>query len=112
MLEQVLKARYQGLYVPNLPPKKKMGNKDQEFVDQRCFFLNQFFKQLVRCPYLYESEELQQFLRPTQDNLIKALTFMPKPSFTKQLDVITKYYLLPDQSREEVSKKLNNADFF
>lgn len=37
---------------------------------------------------------------------------MPKPSFTKQLDTMTKYYLLPDKSKEEVSKKLNNADFF
>jgi hypothetical protein len=46
------------MYVPPIPPKKKMGNTSQEFIEARCFYLNMFFKQLVRCPYLLESEEL------------------------------------------------------
>jgi len=58
LLRNVLSQRHPGLYVPPVPPKKKMGNTNQEFIEARCFYLNMFFKQLVRCPYLLESEEL------------------------------------------------------
>jgi hypothetical protein len=39
--------------------------------------LNLFIKQLVRCPYLYESQEFKLFVRPHIE-LEKALTLLPK----------------------------------
>jgi hypothetical protein len=48
-------------------------------VEERCHLLNMFIKQLVRCPYLLESEELKLFIRPHID-LEKALTLLPKLS--------------------------------
>lgn len=79
LLRQVLSQRNIGLYVPPIPPKKKVGNTSQEFIEARCFYLNMFFKQLVRCPYLLESEELQLFIRPHMD-VERALTYLPKLS--------------------------------
>jgi hypothetical protein len=81
------------LYVPKLPKKKKIGNKDHLFVEERCFYLNMFFKQLVRCPYIYESEELNLFIRPPNDPT-KALTLLPRISYEKQLNRIQQYYHL------------------
>lgn len=53
--------------------------------------LNLFIKQLVRCPYLLESEEFYLFARPHID-LEKALTLMPKLSMDELLQRISKYY--------------------
>ena len=50
-----------------------------------------FFKQLVRCPYLYESDELKLFIRPHMD-VERALTFLPKLSNQKYLEKITPFY--------------------
>lgn len=50
-----------------------------------------FFKQLVRCPYLFESEELALFIRPHM-NVERALTFLPKLNAVKLLEKVTPYY--------------------
>lgn len=47
-----------------MPPKKKMGNKDKNYVEVRMHFLDRFLKDVANLPYLYESAELQVFLRP------------------------------------------------
>ena len=58
---------------------------------ERCHLLNLFIKSLVRCPYLYESEELHLFIRPHID-IEKALTLMPKLSQEQMLERISRYY--------------------
>ena len=60
----VLIARFPGLYVPPIPPKKAMDKTDKRVVEERSQLLNLFIKQLVRCPYLYDSEEFHLFIRP------------------------------------------------
>ena len=50
-----------------------------------------FFKQMVRCPYLYESEELKMFLRPSMD-VERALTYLPKLNNQKLLEKVTPFY--------------------
>ena len=91
LLRNVLYQRHPGLYVPPTPPKRKTGNTKQDFIEERCFYLNMFFKQLVRCPYLYESDELKLFIRPHMD-VERALTFLPKLSNQKYLEKITPFY--------------------
>ena len=56
--------RFPGLYIPPLHGKKKLGNTKLEFVDERCFLLNMFIRQLARCPYLVESQEFAIFVHP------------------------------------------------
>ena len=50
-----------------------------------------FFKQLVRCPYLFESDELKLFLRPVTD-VDKNLTLLPKLSSQRLLDRVINFY--------------------
>tara|TARA_B110000285_G_C15090080_1_gene598574 strand:- start:692 stop:982 length:291 start_codon:yes stop_codon:yes gene_type:complete len=59
-----LAINYPGIYVPALPPKKAVGNKDIEFVIERRYFLERFFMQLSEIDYLQNTEEMKIFARP------------------------------------------------
>jgi sorting nexin-1/2 len=48
------------------------GNKDNAFVEERCFFLDLFIKEICKLPYLFESSEFQAFIR-TPGDVEKAL---------------------------------------
>jgi sorting nexin-1/2 len=63
-LRAALVERFPGLYVPPVPSKKAIGNTKQSFVEERCFLLNMFIKQLSRCPYLLDSQEFAIFVKP------------------------------------------------
>ncbi len=43
-LRQVLCSRWPGLFVPCIPPKKAVGNKDVRFIVERRYFLERFMK--------------------------------------------------------------------
>ena len=51
-----------------------------------------FFKQMVRCPYLLESEELKLFVRPHQE--IDSLALLPKLNSIKLFEKISPFYSL------------------
>ena len=76
------------MYVPPIPSKKVLGNTKQEFVEERCFLLNMFMKQLSRCPYLLDSQEFSIFVFPTTANMQRELSFLPEMSPEKQLERI------------------------
>lgn len=59
--------RLPGLYIPSLPKKQSFGNKEKEFLKERCYLLTKFLQQLSKCPYLFESEEFHVFIFPKQD---------------------------------------------
>jgi len=63
-LRELFCDRWAGLYIPPIPNKKSVGNTKAEFVNERCFLLNLFIRQVARCVYLSESEEFQIFVRP------------------------------------------------
>ena len=44
MLRTTLCARWPGLFVPCIPPKKAVGNKDARFIIERRYFLERFLK--------------------------------------------------------------------
>lgn len=75
---KVLYSRFLGLYVPPIPPKKSVGKTEDLLVEERMFFLDRFMRQIAELPYLYESDELQVFLRPTGTDVCKALETMPR----------------------------------
>ena len=99
--------RYPGLYVPPVPPKRSTGNTNTEFVEGRCFYLNMFYKQLVRCPYLFESEELQLFVRPVNTDVVRSLTYLPKLSPMKLLDKIMPFYSIMGEINNSMLQPLN-----
>ena len=70
MFREALLNRFPGLFIPPMPPKKKLvtfknkflsggcqGNKEGTFIDERMHFLDRFMKDITLLPYLYESVE-------------------------------------------------------
>ena len=58
-----------------------MGKKDELLVEERQFFLDRFMRSICELPYLYESDELQTFLRPPAQfatDVTRALETMPR----------------------------------
>ena len=80
VLRQAFTERWPGLYVPPIPVKKALGNKNMEFITERCFLLNLFIKQAARCPYLLESEEFSIFIRPNYANMKREISLLPRLS--------------------------------
>lgn len=64
LIKQAIISRWPGIYVPAIPPKKAVGNKDLKFLIERRYFLERFFKQLSRHPFLINQEEFRIFARP------------------------------------------------
>ena len=46
LLRQVIRANWPGIYIPSLPAKKVIGNKDVRFIIERRFFIERFYLQL------------------------------------------------------------------
>ena len=92
VLRQTFVDRFPGLYIPPLPSKKAVGNQKVEFVEERCFLLNMFIRQLARCPYLAESEEFSIFVRPSRPELQRELSLLPRMSPESHLKRIQDYY--------------------
>ena len=66
-LRKKLAERWPGIYIPALPEKKVIGNKDTKFIDTRCKLLDQFLKKLIKFEYFQKSEELKVFLTESND---------------------------------------------
>lgn len=60
--------------MPEIPPKKAIGNKTLDFIEERRFLLQEFLVSLSRHEYLWRSEEFTAWVRtsPAQD-LVAAL---------------------------------------
>lgn len=65
-----------------------------------------FFKQLVRCPYLFESEELKLFLRPVTD-VDRNLTLLPKLNNQRTLDKIINFYSIMGDMESNLLAPIN-----
>ena len=63
-LRQKLIERWPGIFIPSLPPKKLVGNKESQFIESRCKMLNTFSQKLLcNFNYLFKSEEFKIFLQ-------------------------------------------------
>jgi sorting nexin-1/2 len=63
-LRNTLSQNYPGIFIPGIPPKKAVGNKDIDFVIERRYFLERFFLQLSTINYLRKVKEMEIFARP------------------------------------------------
>jgi sorting nexin-1/2 len=59
----VLASRWPGVYIPAIPEKKLMGNKDDNFVEERRALLERFMKEIAKFEYLTNSKEFCVFAR-------------------------------------------------
>ena len=66
-LRTTLRKRWIGFYVPGIPEKKAIGNKDDAIINERWYLLNKFLQELSLIPHLWESDEMKIFIRPKLD---------------------------------------------
>ena len=64
-LRKKLVERWPGVFVPNIPHKKKVGNKGKRIIGLRVEMINRFLKKLSKIDYLFNSEEMELFLQNT-----------------------------------------------
>ncbi len=89
-LRQVMRKRWVGFYIPGIPPKKPIGNKEEIVVKERWYLLNRFLQEVSLIPHLWESEEMGIFLRPKMD-VEKSLNLLGKMTSEQILERITSY---------------------
>lgn len=103
-LRSVLAQNYPGVYVPGIPPKKAVGNKDIEFVIERRYFLERFFMQLSERQYLVNTAEMKIFARPEivggNTDVDKQLAKVPKPTVSS---LVTFYKISFGMTDEKVA---------
>ena len=63
-LQEALAKRWPGIVIPQVPPKKAIGNKDQVFLQERRFYLERFVQKLAHFDFVINSQEFQLFCRP------------------------------------------------
>ena len=88
-LRKKLVERWPGVYIPNLPHKKKVGNKSKKIVSMRLKMINRFLKKLSKLDYLFNSEEMDLFLQNTS-SVTKTLEGIKLENYE---DLLKKYSL-------------------
>ena len=86
-LYQTLTARWPGVYIPAIPEKKLVGNKDEKFIEERRALLERFMKEVAKFDYLTQSREFKVFTRERGD-IEKTLNSMLKQS---PMQILEKY---------------------
>lgn len=84
---ECLFSRYPGLYIPPVPSKQFSGNKEENFVEERRYFLDTFLKRLCQQNYLACSPEMQVFVRP-KGSVIQCLKSLERATTSH----VIKYY--------------------
>ena len=82
LLQQCLQQRWPGILLPQVPPKKAMGNKDIVFLQERRFYLERFVRKLSQFDFIIDGEEFQVFARPQGLDVEKSLQRLVKMSST------------------------------
>jgi hypothetical protein len=67
ILRSKLIERWPGVYIPNIPPKKAVGNLESKIINYRMKILNKFCTRICKYKYLQTSEEFTTFLSNASD---------------------------------------------
>ena len=108
-LRKKLVERWPGIYIPNIPHKKILGNFGEVVIRLRIEILNRFLKKLCKLNYFYKSEEVYLFLQnstsvpKTLDNL--------KPENYESLLTKYKQSFEFDENYDEKTGKLQQEKF-
>jgi len=54
---QIMISRWPGCYIPPIPSKQAIGNKEHKFIEDRKRFLQYFCENVSKLKHLYYSEE-------------------------------------------------------
>ena len=106
VLRGVLVKRYPAFYIPPVPPKKAFGNKEEKYVQERWYMLNRFIQQCSALDFLWASDEMAAFLRPTME-VEKSLLLMSKLTTEQTLERILAHLSVDESTVGEFSSRYN-----
>lgn len=75
-LRGAILTRWPGVYVPPIPPKKAIGNKEDKFLEERKHFLERFLLLISKDEALIKSDEFRLFSRPSGE-IDKSVQMLP-----------------------------------
>ena len=109
-LRKKLIERWPGVFVPNIPHKKTVGNKDKEIVGMRVEMINRFLKKLSKIDYLYNSDEMQLFLQ-NSSNVSKTLDNIKEDSYEELLKKYSSVFTDYDDNFDTLEGKTEQDEF-
>ena len=109
-LRKKLIDRWPGVFIPNIPHKKTVGNKDKEIVDMRIEMINRFLKKLSKIDYLYNSDEMELFLQ-NSSNVSKTLDSIKEDTYEELLKKYSSVFTDYDDNFDTAAGKSEQEDF-
>ena len=109
-LRKKLIERWPGVFVPNIPHKKTVGNKDKEIVGMRVEMINRFLKKLSKIDYLYNSDEMELFLQ-NSSNVSKTLDNIKEDSYEELLKKYSSVFTDYDDNFDTLESKTEQDEF-
>ena len=105
-LRKKLVERWPGVFIPNIPHKKKVGNKGKRIIGMRVEMINRFLKKLSKIEYLLNSEEMDLFLQ-NSSSVTKTLDGLKVQNYE---DLLKKYSLSFSDYDENFDIKAGKED--
>ena len=102
--------RWPGVFIPNIPHKKTVGNKDKEIVGLRIEMINRFLKKLSKIDYLYNSDEMELFLQ-NSSNVPKTLDSIKESTYEELLRKYSNVFTDYDDNFDTSAGKQMQDDF-
>ena len=110
-LRRKLIERWPGVFIPNIPHKKTMGNTDKEIVDLRVEIINRFLKKLSKIDYLFNSDEMELFLQ-NSNNIPKTLENIKSDSYQELLKKYSSVFTDYDDNFDTIAGKTEQDEFY
>src|SRR3990167_405019 len=85
-LRSKLVDNWPGYFIPPIPEKKTTGNLEKELVEMRQHMLNHFMVRCGKMPHIWNSREMEAFLKTTGGDVTKAIESIPKLTPTEMYD--------------------------
>ena len=110
-LRKKLVEYWPGVFIPNIPHKKTVGNTDKEIVDLRIAMINRFLKKLSNIDFLFNSDIMNYFLE-NSNNVPKTLDNFKTPSYEQLLKNYNATFTDYDQNFDTIKGKEEQDIFY
>ena len=109
-LRRKLIERWPGVFIPNIPHKKTVGNTDKEIIDLRIEMINRFLKKLSQINYLFNSDEMELFLQ-NSSNVPKTLDSIKEDTYEELLKKYSSVFTDYDDNFDTLAGKKEQDEF-
>ena len=109
-LRKKMVDRWPGVFIPNIPHKKTVGNKDKEIVGLRIEMINRFLKKLGKIDYLFNSDEMELFLQ-NSSSVPKTLDSIKEDTYEELLKKYASVFTDYDDNFDTLAGKTEQDEF-